>query len=253
MGRRGRSKRNWDDDDDDDDPDGLERAEMEWLASKKRRGADEEEVTATAHSETPSENGTPSSAPQETTHNVAENDVKESAKTAQSDAVEREQIERMQKKKQQKKQRQKEKRKNKAAAEARKQRHKESAAPPEKKKRVVESKEGFTTLAKGVKYQDVSLGTGPAVRDRKKVHVRYVLRAKSHVKGKILDSSENFGFRLGRGEVIQGWDIGLEGMKVGGVRRLVVPPLAGYGSGKDVGAGKGADLYFQIDLLHVAP
>lgn len=40
---------------------------------------------------------------------------------------------------------------------------------------------------------------------------------------------------------------------VGGSRRLIVPPGAGYGLYKDVGAGKGGDLYFQIELLHVAP
>jgi FKBP-type peptidyl-prolyl cis-trans isomerase len=57
---------------------------------------------------------------------------------------------------------------------------------------------------------------------------------------------------LGKGEVISGWDIGLEGMKVGGVRRLIVPSGAGYGN-KDVGAGRGADLYFEVELLYVAP
>ena len=53
--------------------------------------------------------------------------------------------------------------------------------------------------------------------------------------------------------MIKGWDIGLQDMRVGGTRRLVVPPSAGYGFNKDVGAGRGADLYFQIELLHVAP
>ena len=87
---------------------------------------------------------------------------------------------------------------------------------------------------------------------RKKIRVSYTLRSKSYTSGKIIDSSHNFGFRVGKGEVIKGWDIGLEGMKVGGSRRLIVPPGAGYGQ-KDVGAGKGGDLYFQIELLHVAP
>ena len=88
---------------------------------------------------------------------------------------------------------------------------------------------------------------------RKKIRVSYTLRSKSYTSGKIIDSSHNFGFRVGKGEVIKGWDIGLEGMKVGGSRRLIVPPGAGYGLYKDVGAGKGGDLYFQIELLHVAP
>jgi FKBP-type peptidyl-prolyl cis-trans isomerase len=110
----------------------------------------------------------------------------------------------------------------------------------------------FRTLNKGVKCLDLVIGKGPIIQHRKKIRVSYTLRAKSHTTGKILDSSKNFPFRIGKGEVIQGWDIGLEGMKVGGVRRLVVPPLAGYGN-KDVGAGRGADLYFEIELLHVAP
>ena len=46
---------------------------------------------------------------------------------------------------------------------------------------------------------------------RKKIRVSYTLRSKSHTSGKIIDSSHNFGFRVGKGEVIKGWDIGLEG------------------------------------------
>lgn len=105
----------------------------------------------------------------------------------------------------------------------------------------------FTDMRKGVKYLDILVGKGPQVRDRKKVRVKYTLRSKSRV-GKVLDSSENFGFRLGKGEVIQGWDIGLEGMRQGGLRHLIIPPEAGYGR-KDIGAGPGADLYFEITLL----
>ena len=116
-----------------------------------------------------------------------------------------------------------------------------------------QSQQQYTSVAMGVKYQDLIIGKGPAVQHRKKVRVSYTLRAKSHTTGKILDSSANFGFRLGKGEVIKGWDIGLQDMRVGGTRRLVVPPSAGYGFNKDVGAGRGADLYFQIELLHVAP
>mmetsp|Transcript_32610 Transcript_32610/g.49142 ORF Transcript_32610/g.49142 Transcript_32610/m.49142 type:complete len:105 (+) Transcript_32610:468-782(+) len=102
-------------------------------------------------------------------------------------------------------------------------------------------------MRKGVKYLDILVGKGPQVRDRKKVRVKYTLRSKTKV-GKVLDSSENFGFRLGKGEVIQGWDIGLEGMRQGGLRHLIIPPEAGYGR-KDIGAGPGADLYFEVALL----
>ena len=167
-----------------------------------------------------------------------------------------------------KKQRQKEERKQKraeaasAAKEAKQKRLESEQAIRTKQKQEKEKKaklkpqsstQQFKTLAKGVKYQDLTLGKGPQVLDRKKVRVSYTLRAKSHTTGKIIDASANFGFRVGKGETIKGFDIGLEGMKVGGVRRLVIPPGAGYGNHKDVGAGRGADLYFQIELLHVAP
>ena len=107
--------------------------------------------------------------------------------------------------------------------------------------------DGWKASRKGVKYLDLEVGTGPLVRDRKKVHVKYQLRSKSFL-GKIIDSSDSFGFRVGRGEVITGWDIGLMGMRQGGRRRLKIPPQAGYGT-KDVGAGKGGMLYFDVTLL----
>ena len=50
------------------------------------------------------------------------------------------------------------------------------------------------------------------------------------------------------GEVIEGWEIGLQGMKQGGIRHIIVPPKAGYGT-KDIGAGVGATLYFEVTLL----
>ena len=85
------------------------------------------------------------------------------------------------------------------------------------------------------------------VQDRKKIYVKYTLR-KLNETGKIIDSSEQFGFRIGKGEVIEGWDIGLEGMKQGGIRHLTIPPEAGYGT-KDIGAGKGGILFFKVTLL----
>jgi len=105
----------------------------------------------------------------------------------------------------------------------------------------------FMTLRKNVQYQDVTIGTGPVVQDRKKIRVKYTLRA-THQYGKVLDSSESFGFRLGRGEVIEGWDIGVQGMRHGGGRRyLIVPPDAGYGR-KNIGAGVGGILFFDITV-----
>jgi FKBP-type peptidyl-prolyl cis-trans isomerase len=78
------------------------------------------------------------------------------------------------------------------------------------------------------------------------VTVKYKLTAGKF--GATLDSSKKFSFRFAMGEVIQGWEIGMEGMRQGGKRRLIVPPKAGYGS-QDIGAGSGAILYFDITLL----
>lgn len=105
---------------------------------------------------------------------------------------------------------------------------------------------GETTLRLGVKYVDVVEGKGPQAQNRNLVTVKYKLAAGKF--GATIDSSSKFNFRLGNGEVIQGWDIGVVGMRVGGRRKLIVPPKAGYG-GQDIGAGPGATLFFDITLL----
>jgi FKBP-type peptidyl-prolyl cis-trans isomerase len=185
---------------------------------------------------------------------LQDNDAKVPSAVIEQDKIERMRL---------KKQRQKERRKEKKAIAATNQKTKiklERFAEKEKSLLIEKTKkskekhpiQSFRTMHKGVKYLDLVVGKGPTVQHRKKVRVSYTLRAKSHTTGKVLDSSHNFGFRLGKGEVIQGWDIGLEGMRMGGVRRLIVPPLAGYGNSKDVGAGRGGDLFFEIELLHVA-
>jgi peptidylprolyl isomerase len=86
------------------------------------------------------------------------------------------------------------------------------------------------------------------------VRVHYV--GVAHSTGEEFDASYNRGtpleFRLGVGQVIQGWDTGVQGMKVGGRRKLVIPPHLGYG---DRGAGgvirPGETLIFVCDLISV--
>ncbi|GFH53616.1 hypothetical protein CTEN210_10092 [Chaetoceros tenuissimus] len=175
----------------------------------------------------------------------------------------KEEIERQRAKKRAKKQRQKEKKEalkkeaeEKEKAKLAEEKKKEEQKQAKKKRKEVEKKEPplgkFIKTHKGVKYCDIEIGTGPVIQDRKKVHVKYTLRA-GDKRGKIIDSSGNFGFRCGKGEVISGWEIGLLRMKVGGTRHIIVPPKAGYGNNKDIGAGVGGLLYFEVTLLHVAP
>lgn len=111
----------------------------------------------------------------------------------------------------------------------------------------VDEETGKSNLRMGVRCMDVIEGKGAEAHDGIMVTVKYKLTSKSF-SGVVLDSSNSFNFHLGRGEVIQGWDIGVSGMRVGGRRKLIVPPKAGYGS-QDIGAGAGATLYFDISLL----
>lgn len=125
---------------------------------------------------------------------------------------------------------------------------KEPKKRQEPKKKRKEERDGLVKARKGVQYKDVEVGEGPEVRKGKQIQVRYTLRDMPDGAGRVIDSSSNFGTRLGKGEVVVGWDIGLEGMRQGGTRQVTVPPQAGYGQ-KDIGAGKGAMLYFEIKLL----
>lgn len=169
-----------------------------------------------------------------------------------------EEIEQKRLKKKAKKQRQKEKKlaimkagEELKAAEKKRQEEIKEYKEKKKKQKEIEKKEPptheFLKTHKGVKYCDLFLGKGPEIQDRKSVRVKYVLRANDK-HGKVIDSGGNFGFKMGKGEVISGWEIGLQGMKEGGIRHIIVPPKAGYGN-KDIGGGVGAILYFEVTLL----
>ncbi|MET8360914.1 FKBP-type peptidyl-prolyl cis-trans isomerase [Micromonospora sp. NPDC005171] len=103
--------------------------------------------------------------------------------------------------------------------------------------------------------EDITVGDGPQAEPGQLVTVHYV--GVSHSSGGEFDSSwdrgEAFDFPLGGGQVIAGWDQGVAGMRVGGRRRLIIPPHLGYG---DRGAGgvikPGETLVFVVDLLGVS-
>jgi len=103
-------------------------------------------------------------------------------------------------------------------------------------------------------YQDIVEGTGAAAKSGDKVTVQYV--GVGYDTEKEFDSSwsrnEPFSFNLGGGEVIQGWDRGVEGMKVGGRRELLIPGNLAYGAaGSPPKIGPNETLIFVIDLLEV--
>ena len=102
---------------------------------------------------------------------------------------------------------------------------------------------------------DLVEGDGAEAKEGSNVSVHYV--GVAHSTGEEFDASYNRGdplkFRLGIGQVISGWDTGVQGMKVGGRRRLVIPPHLGYGDRGAGGAIKpGETLIFVVDLLGVS-
>jgi peptidylprolyl isomerase len=114
------------------------------------------------------------------------------------------------------------------------------------------SSEPWATRDGGLEVQDVKVGDGTEVVPGSDVQVHYVGRLAS---GEIFDSSvergETFGFRVGAGQVIAGWEQGLVGMKIGGVRRLVIPAALGYGNRSAGSIPPGATLYFEVELFEV--
>ena len=103
--------------------------------------------------------------------------------------------------------------------------------------------------------QDLIVGTGAEAKDGDTVDVRYVGVLRKD--GKEFDSSwkradNNFSFTLGGGQVIQGWDQGVVGMKVGGRRRLIIPGELAYGAaGSPPSIPANATLVFVVDLKKV--
>jgi peptidylprolyl isomerase len=110
------------------------------------------------------------------------------------------------------------------------------------------------TTESGLKYVDLKTGEGASPKKGQTVTVHYTGTLHD---GKKFDSSvdrnQPFSFTIGIGQVIKGWDEGLMTMKVGGKRKLTIPPELGYGSR---GAGNvippNATLIFEVELLEIA-
>lgn len=110
-----------------------------------------------------------------------------------------------------------------------------------------------TTVAAQLISQDEKAGTGVSAKVGDTLTVNYTGKLQD---GTVFDSSigkNPISFVLGAGKVIPGWDQGLEGMKVGGKRLLVIPPDLGYGADGYGPIPANATLIFEVDLLAIVP
>ncbi len=113
------------------------------------------------------------------------------------------------------------------------------------------AKEEMVTTPSGLQYVDLVVGSGPEAHAGATATVHYT---GTLVDGTKFDSSKDrgkpFPFPLGAGRVIKGWDEGVEGMKIGGTRKLVIPPELGYGArGAGAVIPPNATLIFEVELL----
>jgi peptidylprolyl isomerase len=128
----------------------------------------------------------------------------------------------------------------------------EAASTPAATKPEVSVPEGKPP--KQLVVEELKEGTGATAEPGSTVSVHYV--GVSYLNGRQFDASwdrgEPFTFQLGTGSVIQGWDRGVAGMKVGGRRKLVIPPKLAYGAqGSPPAIGPDETLVFVVDLLDV--
>jgi FKBP-type peptidyl-prolyl cis-trans isomerase FkpA len=105
----------------------------------------------------------------------------------------------------------------------------------------------------GLKYEDLVVGDGKLAAAGQTVQVHYTGWLANGTKfDSSLDRNDPFSFPLGGGRVIRGWDEGVQGMQVGGRRKLTIPPQLGYGAS---GAGgvipPNAILVFEVELLEI--
>lgn len=123
-----------------------------------------------------------------------------------------------------------------------------AAGPPDGKKQKVRRYEN------GFQIENLTMGQpdGKLAKASRKVTVKYTGRLQKS--GKVFDESKGkgFNFRLGVGDVIKGWDVGISGMRVGDKRQLTIPPQMAYGSSGVKGAiPANATLLFDVELVDV--
>ena len=120
---------------------------------------------------------------------------------------------------------------------------------------------GDTIAKAGMAYIDVRVGTGQLAERGRCVHTRYAgFLASGKLFDFVLDTApggkprDPLGFVIGRRQVIAGWEIGIEGMREGGYRRLFIPWRLGYGNaGSPPTIPPRSDLVFDVELVRVSP
>lgn len=106
-----------------------------------------------------------------------------------------------------------------------------------------------TKTVQGIIIDDRKLGAGQAAKNGDRVGLRYIGKLEN---GKVFDRNTKgkpFSFKLGSGEVIKGWEIGVRGMQAGGERRITIPPHLAYGSQKMADIPPNSTLIFDIKLV----
>jgi FK506-binding nuclear protein len=102
----------------------------------------------------------------------------------------------------------------------------------------------------GLIVVDAKVGTGAECKKGDRIQVRYVGTLDD---GTEFDSQAKSEFQIGVGMLIQGWDEGIPGMKVGGIRQLTIPPSLGYGSKQMTKIPAYSTLHFEVELLAISP
>ena len=109
-------------------------------------------------------------------------------------------------------------------------------------------------MENGLQIQDLTVGTGPEVKLGQGLTMHYSGTLEDGTKfDSSYDRGEPFQFVLGAGQVIQGWDLGVQGMKVGGKRKLIIPPTLGYGERGIGPIPPNATLIFEVEVLAASP
>ncbi|EEP76178.1 hypothetical protein UREG_01027 [Uncinocarpus reesii 1704] len=123
----------------------------------------------------------------------------------------------------------------------------------QQKKEAPKQEEPKSTVkeVQGVKIEDKKTGKGPVAKKGNRVSMRYIGKLEN---GKVFDSNKKgkpFSFKIGAGEVIKGWDIGIPGMAVGSERRITVPSHLAYGKSSLPGIPANSKLIFDVKLLEI--